>query len=186
MVKCIAVPARVSCFRRIPDSARYNQSSLFTIVQSVRVMLSRSFVCLLCGNKNSVHLGKHMTTEILETLSHTNVLSIFAVYTVQHACVSKFCCDSLLCCTHTQDALRVIQSLLHAANNAMAMSKLRGCPISLDGTSLLMAEEFNMYTTEKRKVVREMVVFLHHQYIVFAVDLMGGKEYDYWEHIEVL
>ena len=97
-----------------------------------------------------------------------------------------FCCDNLLFCTHTQDALRVIQSLLHAANNAMAMSKLRGCPISLDETSLLMAEEFNMYTTEKRKVVREMVVFLHHQYIVFAVDLMGGKEYDYWEHIEVL
>ena len=48
-----------------------------------------------------------------------------------------------------------------------------------------MAEEFNMYTTEKKKVVREMVVFLHYQYIVFAVDLTGGQEYDYWEHIEV-
>ena len=48
-----------------------------------------------------------------------------------------------------------------------------------------MAEEFNMYTTEKKKVVREMVVFLHYQYIVFAVDLTEGKEYDYWEHIEV-
>ena len=43
-----------------------------------------------------------------------------------------------------------------------------------------------MYTTEKKKVVREMVVFLDRQYIVFAADLMGGKEYDYWEHIEVL
>ena len=48
-----------------------------------------------------------------------------------------------------------------------------------------MAEQFNMYTTEKKKVVREMVVFLHHHYIIFAVDLMEGKEYDYWEHIEV-
>lgn len=48
-----------------------------------------------------------------------------------------------------------------------------------------MAEQFNMYTTEKKKVVREMVVLLHQQYIIFAVDLMGGKEYDYWEHIEV-
>ena len=46
-----------------------------------------------------------------------------------------------------------------------------------------MAEEFNMYTTEKKKVVREMVVFLDRQYIVFSADL---KEYDYWEHIEVL
>ena len=53
------------------------------------------------------------------------------------------------------------------------------CPISLDKTSLLMAEEFNMYTTEKKKVVREMVVFLDWQYI-FSADLMGGKEYDYW------
>ena len=85
-----------------------------------------------------------------------------------------------------QDALKVIQNILHATNNAMAMAKLRGCPISFDRTSLLMAEEFNMYTTEKKKVVREMVVFLHRQYIVLAVDLMGGKEYDYWEHIEVL
>ena len=85
-----------------------------------------------------------------------------------------------------QDALRVIQNILHATNNAIAMGKLRGCPISLDKTGLLMTEEFNMYTTEKKKVVREMVVFLDRQYIVFAADLMGGKEYDYWEHIEVL
>ena len=85
-----------------------------------------------------------------------------------------------------QDALRVIQNILHATNNAIAMGKLRGCPISLDKTGLLMTEEFNMYTTEKKKVVREMVIFLDRQYIVFAADLMGGKEYDYWEHIEVL
>lgn len=86
----------------------------------------------------------------------------------------------------SQDALRVIQGILHATNNAMAVAKLRGCPISLNETSLIMmSEQFNMYTTEKKKVVREMVVFLHHHYIIFAVDLMGGKEYDYWEHIQV-
>ncbi|CAI8019890.1 Pleckstrin homology domain-containing family G member 4B [Geodia barretti] len=56
-----------------------------------------------------------------------------------------------------KDALRVIQNILHATNNAIAMGKLRGCPISLDKTGLLMTEEFNMYTTreEKKKVVRE-------------------------------
>ena len=67
----------------------------------------------------------------------------------------------------------------------MAMAKLRGCHIPLDESEVMIAEQFNMYTTEKKKVVREMVVFLHHHYIIFAVDLMGGKEYDYWEHIEV-
>ena len=79
----------------------------------------------------------------------------------------------------------MIQNILHTTNNALAVAKLRGCPISLDETSLVMVEQFNMYTTEKKKVVRKMVVFLHHHYIVFAADLMGGKEYDYWEHIEV-
>ena len=79
----------------------------------------------------------------------------------------------------------MIQGVLHSTNNAMAIAKLRGCPIQLDETRLLMAEQFNVYTTEKKKRVREMVVILHHQYIIFAVDLMGGKEYDYWEHIEV-
>ena len=79
----------------------------------------------------------------------------------------------------------MIQGVLHSTNNAMAIAKLRGCPIQLDKTRLLMAEQFNVYTTEKKKRVREMVVILHHQYVIFAVDLMGGKEYDYWEHIEV-
>ena len=95
-------------------------------------------------------------------------------------------CNIILHHFTSQDALRVIQGILHATNNVMAVAKLRGCPISLDETSMIMmSEQFNMYTTEKKKVVREMVVFLHHHYVIFAVDLMGGKEYDYWEHIEV-
>ena len=79
----------------------------------------------------------------------------------------------------------MIQNVLHSTNNTMAIAKLRGCPISLDKDNLVMAEQFYVYTTEKKKRVREMVVLLHHHYVIFAVDLMGGKEYDYWEHIEV-
>ena len=85
----------------------------------------------------------------------------------------------------SQDALRVVQNVLCSTNNTMARAKLRGCPISLDKANMLLTEQFNVYITEKKKRVREMVVFLHEKYVLFAVDLSGGKEYDYWEHIEV-
>ena len=92
--------------------------------------------------------------------------------------------------THTiQDALRVVQHVLRAADNAIALSKLQGCPLSVDEGHMVRVDLFNVYTTHKKKKLRELHVFLHRNFVIFThaecSEAGGVTAYQYIESLRV-
>ena len=72
--------------------------------------------------------------------------------------------------THLQDALRAVQFVLRAVDNAIALSNLQGCPFSLDKDNMIRIEPFIVYTSKnaKKSKPHESYVFLHRDYVLFT------------------
>jgi len=75
-----------------------------------------------------------------------------------------------LCGNDLQDALRTVQLVLRAIDNAIAISNLQGCPFSLDEDHMIRMEPFIVYTsrTSKKRKPYSSHVFLHQKYVVFT------------------
>ncbi len=108
--------------------------------------------------------------------------------------VIYFFCDHvtyLVTFVPSQDALRVMQQVTRTVDNAIVMSNLKSCPYSLDITRVVRADPFNMYTTNRKKRIRETVVILHRDYIIFTQPHHGNREgvertaYEYVESLQV-
>lgn len=100
-------------------------------------------------------------------------------------------CDLVVIFPCMQDALRAMQVVIRTVDNAIIVANLRGFPKALETSHMIRAEPFTMYTTQKKKRIREAVVILHRDYIIFTQPHQGDQEgvefttYEYLESLQV-
>lgn len=96
-----------------------------------------------------------------------------------------------LCDNDLQDALRTVQLVLRAVDNAIAISNLQGCPFSLDEDHMIRMEPFIVYTSRnsKNRKPYSSHVFLHQKYVVFTQavhnEATGAVSYVYTDSLQV-
>ena len=84
-----------------------------------------------------------------------------------------------------------MQLVLHAVDNAIALSHLQGCPFSLDKDHMIRMEPFVVYTSKnaKKNKPHESYVFLHRDYILFAQaihdEATDTTTYEYTDSLQV-
>ena len=92
---------------------------------------------------------------------------------------------------HLQDALRAVQFVLRAVDNAIALSNLQGCPFSLDKDHMIRTEPFIVYTSKnaKKSKPHESYVFLHRDYVLFTQATLDEANditnYEYTDSLQV-
>ena len=96
-----------------------------------------------------------------------------------------------MCDNDLQDALRTVQLVLRAVDNAIAISNLQGCPFSLDEDHMIRMEPFIVYTSRnsKNRKPYSSHVFLHQKYVVFTQavhnEATGAVSYVYTDSLQV-
>ena len=90
---------------------------------------------------------------------------------------------------HTKEALRVVQGVILAADNTIAIGNLKGCPFTVDEVKMISMEPFNVYSNLKKKKIRKLQVFLHRDYVIFSQaeysEATETTSYQYIESIQV-
>ena len=86
---------------------------------------------------------------------------------------------------HTKEALRVVQGVILAADNSIAIGNLKACPFE---AKIIPMEPFNVYSNLKKKI-RKLQVFLHRNYVIFSQaeyrEATETTSYQYIESIQV-
>lgn len=83
----------------------------------------------------------------------------------------------------------VVHQTVTNIDNVIALSKLRGCPYSLDPNHMVRNDMFQVYLTHGKKKPHLMLVYLHRDHVVFShVKRDKSKDvtvYEYRDSIEV-